>query len=218
MVEDGRTPSSGSSEAFPEEERDRQRRSAAARAFFRHHQQKGRGYTLGAPIRVPKSSAKRRARTDGAEYADESDLAVEAGQPKPWVAPPGTYRSKTGTGPSNWDPQPIGRILKCESMRRGWEQPLAVASVTTDWSEIVGPQVAQHCPVESFEGGVVIAQADSTAWAQQLQLLLPLVQRRIDEKVGPGVVEKVIVRPPRSPSWKHGNRTVQGPGPRDTYG
>lgn len=136
-----------------------------------------------------------------------------------WVAPPGIFRSKTGTGRSRWDPQPLKDVLSVELRRRGWDQTLSVASVTAQWGEIVGPHIAEHCPIESFEGGTLVARADSSAWAQQLQVLLPHIHKRIDERVGPGIVDTVVVRPPRAPSWTKGKRVYKGGrGPRDTYG
>lgn len=136
----------------------------------------------------------------------------------PWKSGEGIARGKTGSGPSWWDPQPIGKVLDIETHRRGWKRSLTIGEVTANWDKIVGPQVAEHCPIESFEGGTLVARASSTAWAQQLQLLLPLIHKRIDEMVGAGVVEKVLVYPPEAPSWGRGYRRVQGRGPRDTYG
>lgn len=135
-----------------------------------------------------------------------------------WVPPPGVARSKCGTGPSRFDPKLIGDIAKSEVAKREWHRNIATGTVIGRWDEIVGDVVAQHCPVESFENGKVVVQADSTAWAQQLKLLLPQVMRRIDEVVGQGIVESVVVLPPRAPSWSHGGYRVPGRGPRDTYG
>ena len=135
-----------------------------------------------------------------------------------WRPPPGIHRSRSGTGPSGNDPRGIGTILNVERNRRGWNRSISVGTIIGQWDLIVGNVVAQHCPVESFEEGRLVVQADSTAWAQQLRLLLPQVQKRIDEEVGQGVVEQVIVMAPKAPSWKKGPRSVPGRGPRDTYG
>jgi predicted nucleic acid-binding Zn ribbon protein len=42
--------------------------------------------------------------------------------------------------------------------------------------------------------------------------------RRIAEEVGDGVVDSITVQGPKGPSFKRGPRSVQGPGPRDTWG
>ena len=48
--------------------------------------------------------------------------------------------------------------------------------------------------------------------------LAPVLQRRLDEEVGAGVVERLEVLGPGRPSWRKGALTVPGRGPRDTYG
>ena len=217
------------------EDRDKERRSETAKAFYRRYRaqtfQSGQFTTpssgsasgvagFGLSKKGSTTAGTARANKPGEEEPDSADLSRNTEQLETgWTAPPGTYRSKNGTGRSRWDPAALGDVLGIEVAKRGWDRTLSVASVTGDWEQIVGPQVAQHCPIESFEGGTLIARADSTAWAQQLQILLPHIHRRIDERVGPGIVEKVIVRAPQAPSWVKGKRTFRGGrGPRDTYG
>lgn len=133
-------------------------------------------------------------------------------------ATPGLFKPRTGARASKWDPQSLGSLVGKMAEQRGWEEPLSVASVVARWPDIVGQNVADHCPIESFEDRTLVARADSSAWAQQLRLLIPRIQARIDEEVGVGVVTRVVVKAPTAPSWSHGPRSVRGPGPRDTYG
>lgn len=206
------------------EEQDRERRAAMAKGIFQRHRSRSGAplgnYRGGFAIRRPRTENGSETSVDsrGSSGTDSGGESSDLTQQRQWTPPPGVYRSKTGTGKSRWDPQDIGTILQVETTRRGWDHTLSVASVSADWHLIVGPQVAQHCPIDSFEGGVLVAQADSTAWAEQLRLLLPHIQRRIDERVGSGVVHKVIVKAPQAPSWVHGARHIPGRGPRDTYG
>jgi predicted nucleic acid-binding Zn ribbon protein len=66
---------------------------------------------------------------------------------------------------------------------------------------------------------VLVVEADSSAWATQVQLLIPALLRRLAEEVGEGTVERVVVRGPAAPSWRKGPRVAPGSrGPRDTYG
>ena len=101
---------------------------------------------------------------------------------------------------------------------RGWERPLSVAGVIGRWNSVVGEQLADHCQPETFEDGNLVVRADSTAWAMQVRLLLPQLERRLEEEVGAGVVDSITVLGPAGPSWKKGSRSVEGRGPRDTYG
>lgn len=93
-----------------------------------------------------------------------------------------------------------------------------MGDIAAKWVQIAGPQVATHCLVESFEDDKLIIRADSTAWAKQLRLLIPHVQRRITEVTKATSAPQIVVVGPRAPSWKHGVYSVRGRGPRDTYG
>jgi predicted nucleic acid-binding Zn ribbon protein len=102
---------------------------------------------------------------------------------------------------------------------QGWEERLAAQRVFTDWAGIVGPEVAQHSEVISFDDGEVEVRTDSTAWATQLRLLAPRIVAKLNELMGDGSVLRIQVRGPQAPSWKKGPRTIRGArGPRDTYG
>ena len=136
---------------------------------------------------------------------------------------PGAPSSRTGgptpsPQPSRNDPRLVGNIALNEVRERSWTRSLAAGKVVGRWSDIVGDLVAGHCPVESFEEGKLVVRANSTAWAVQLRLMIPQVMARIDEEVGPGVVDTLVVLAPKAPSWSHGPLRVPGRGPRDTYG
>jgi predicted nucleic acid-binding Zn ribbon protein len=100
-----------------------------------------------------------------------------------------------------------------------------VHGVFSRWGAIVGEQVAQHAQPVSFrkdddtDGGRLVVQTDSTAWATQMRLLAPTVLRRLNVELGEGTVTFIEVRGPSAPTWSHGRRSVRGGrGPRDTYG
>ncbi|GAA3706366.1 hypothetical protein GCM10022377_20110 [Zhihengliuella alba] len=116
------------------------------------------------------------------------------------------------------DPQELGSVLGRLVRNRGWTSPVAVGSVMSRWAELVGPQVATHCKPESFEGTTVVVRCDSSSWATQMRLLSHSILKSFDEKLGPGIVTRIEVLGPLAPSWRRGRRTVEGRGPRDTYG
>ena len=116
------------------------------------------------------------------------------------------------------DPQEFGAGLQRLVSERGWGVDLAVGGVLGRWPQVVGPQLAAHCRPESFDDGLLVVRADSTAWATQVRLLAPTVLRRLAEELGDGVVEQIRVQGPSAPSWRKGSRSVRGRGPRDTYG
>ncbi|MFH5821389.1 DUF721 domain-containing protein [Georgenia sp. AZ-5] len=135
-----------------------------------------------------------------------------------WRPGPGLGYGISGPGPSRRDPQPLAGIAARLVAERGWVQPVSVGGVVGRWREVVGDQLADHCDVETFDGGELVVRASSTAWATQVRLLLPQLERRLAEEVGEGAVTSIVVLGPGGPSWKHGLRSVRGRGPRDTYG
>ena len=127
--------------------------------------------------------------------------------------------NRSGSHPDARDPQPLALAVDRLVAERGWNDEVAVGGVVGRWAEVVGEDIATHCRPQSFTEGVLTVQADSTAWATQVRLLIPTLMRRLAEAVGDGVVSKVVVLGPTGPSWRRGRRVAPGSqGPRDTYG
>ncbi|MDX6286135.1 MAG: hypothetical protein QOG53_1620 [Frankiales bacterium] len=127
-------------------------------------------------------------------------------------------RQLSGPGPDDRDPQLVGSVVRAVADERGWDSDLKAGSVSGRWSDLVGPEVAEHCRPERLTGGELIVVAESTAWATQLRLLAPRIVTTLTEHLGPGVVERILVHGPSGPTWKKGRWRVAGRGPRDTYG
>jgi len=125
---------------------------------------------------------------------------------------------RSGPAPDDRDPQPLGRSIARLLAERGWDADVAVGGVVGRWDQIVGPDVAAHCRPDGYDDGVLTVQTDSTAWATQVRLLAPQLVRRLNEELGDGMVRRVQVRGPSTPSWRRGGLSVKGRGPRDTYG
>jgi predicted nucleic acid-binding Zn ribbon protein len=116
------------------------------------------------------------------------------------------------------DPEGLGKVFNRLLSERGWNSPVAVGSVLSRWTELVGSEIAGNCHPESFDGTTVLVRCDSTAWATQLRLISPDLLRRFDAELGQGIVTRISVVGPAGPSWRKGGRSVKGRGPRDTYG
>ncbi|RZS91233.1 putative nucleic acid-binding Zn ribbon protein [Motilibacter rhizosphaerae] len=125
---------------------------------------------------------------------------------------------RSGARPDDRDPQPLAGTVDRLVAERGWELDKAVGAMLGRWAELVGPEVAAHAAPESFEDGVLVVRASSTAWAVQLRELAPALRQRIDAEVGRGTCRTVTVLGPAPPSWRRGPLSVRGRGPRDTYG
>jgi len=100
----------------------------------------------------------------------------------------------------------------------GWQGASVFASLTAQWSSLVGADMAAHVLPVRCEQGTLTIQADSTAWATQVRMLVPQLSTVIDDSLGEGIVQHIEVLGPASPSWVKGPRRVKGRGPRDTYG
>ena len=132
--------------------------------------------------------------------------------------PKSRRRRWSGPGPDERDPQPFGRLVARVSLDRGWSPRLTDATVLGRWTQLVGPDIADHCTPLSLRDGELVLQAESTAWATQLRTLSRQLLHRIAVGVGKDVVRRIRVVGPSGPTWRHGPRHVRGRGPRDTYG
>ena len=126
--------------------------------------------------------------------------------------------SRSGSGPDGRDPVLFGAMIRRLVAERGWEETTTAAGVLANWELLVGPEIADHCRPQSLTDGELVLVAESSAWATQLRLLTRTLQARLADQVGPGVVQKIVVRGPAQADWRKGPRRVQGRGPRDTYG
>ena len=128
-----------------------------------------------------------------------------------------TPASDVGNGGKS-DPVPLGDAMEDLISRRGWGTEINVHLLLGRWPDLVGPAVAQHSTPESFRDGVLVIRTSSTNWASQLRLMAPQLLARMNESLGQGTIRLATILGPDAPSWKRGPRTVQGRGPRDTYG
>ena len=127
-------------------------------------------------------------------------------------------RSWSGARADDRDPQTLGRLAARVVAERGWVDRVSGGVVFARWTQLVGPEVAEHAVPVSLRDTELTVQASSTAWATQLRLLQRHLIARITAGVGPGVVTRLRVQAPAAPSWHRGPRHVRGRGPRDTYG
>jgi len=127
-------------------------------------------------------------------------------------------RGYTGPGPDPRDPQPFSAVLAQLIKVRGWRKPAAEARIFGAWEAVVGAEIAGHCRPVKLEDGELTIEAESTAWATQLRMLAKKLLAQIAAEIGSGVVKKLHIHGPATPSWSHGPRRVRGRGPRDTYG
>ena len=116
------------------------------------------------------------------------------------------------------DPKTLGDTLESMTQELGWAEYLSESLVAQQWSDIVGPTLAEHAHILNISEGVIHVQCDSTAWATELRRMRSQVITRIREHHPEAHIEEIKFIPPNAPSWKHGPKSIPGRGPRDTYG
>lgn len=116
------------------------------------------------------------------------------------------------------DPEGLGSVVDSLAARLGWSSPLARSELLASWSELVGPETAEHSAPLGISEGVLTVSCASTAWATQLRLMRGQIASRIAERYPEAGIESVRFEGPGAPSWKMGPRSIPGRGPRDTYG
>jgi len=116
------------------------------------------------------------------------------------------------------DPHGVGDVLDSLTRDAGWEPQLARADISRTWAEVAGTETAQHTRPVALDAGLLTVQADSTAWAKQLQFMRAQVLTEIMRRFPEAGVDAIRFIGPDVPSWKWGPRAIPGRGPRDTYG
>jgi predicted nucleic acid-binding Zn ribbon protein len=116
------------------------------------------------------------------------------------------------------DPKGVGDVLADLTRDAGWDSHLAREDVVRTWAEVAGADTARHTTPVAFTEGTLTVQADSTAWAKQLQLMRSQILSEIVRRFPEAGVDGIRFIGPDVPSWKWGPRTTPGRGPRDTYG
>ncbi len=143
-------------------------------------------------------------------------------RPRPCAGRPGRRRRAPKRrehrgAPDRSTPTPA---IRSRSPRRssGWSRSRA-GRTSPPWpcswasgTQIVGRDIAEHVRPVSFADGELSLEAESTAWATQVRLLLPQVHRAVDERVGTGVVAG---HPHQGAAGAHlDRRTASGEGSR----
>lgn len=127
-------------------------------------------------------------------------------------------QQRSGAHPDERDPQLVGDVLDGVIKERGWQRRIGLSTVLRRWPELVGESNAEHSKPVNFHDGVLIVDCDSTAWASAMRYSASQLVAKLNRALGDKTVLRVDFRGPKPPSWKKGPRSVQGRGPRDTYG
>jgi predicted nucleic acid-binding Zn ribbon protein len=116
------------------------------------------------------------------------------------------------------DPQLLSDVLTNLVEERDWKTGVAEGTLFTQWSTIVGADIAQHASPVSINENVITIQTTSTAWATQLTIVQNEILKTIQNNPFGATIESISIIGPNTPSWKRGIRSTRDArGPRDTY-
>jgi predicted nucleic acid-binding Zn ribbon protein len=107
-----------------------------------------------------------------------------------WYDPLG---AGTTPPPPAADVTSVSDALRSLASRRGWQSHLIAGDLQADWEAIVGPQLAQHTAPLRLSGGVLVLAARSPLWAAEVRQLGAVIVRRVNERLGEGMVRTINV-------------------------
>lgn len=116
------------------------------------------------------------------------------------------------------DAVPAGALIDGLLTRFGWDNQIQEADLFNRWTELVGEANAAASTPEKLERGLLTVRCKSTAWATQLKLMKSQVLTTLQTAFPKLELIDIRFIGPDAPSWKKGQRSVPGRGPRDTYG
>lgn len=157
-----------------------------------------------------------RAAVEAAEYGVVLPEPAPSKVPRRRAKP--VEQERSGAHPDERDPQLLGAVLNQVVKERGWRRRIGLSTVLRRWPDLVGEANAEHSRPVNFEAGVLLVDCDSTSWATAMKYTASKLVARLNQALGEQTVLRVEFRGPKPPNWKKGPRTVQGRGPRDTYG
>jgi predicted nucleic acid-binding Zn ribbon protein len=99
-------------------------------------------------------------------------------------------------------PETVGSILESVLQQTGLDQRAGERSLLEDWPEVAGERVAAHVRAVDIDDGVLVLDADHTAWQQELTLLFPELLRSLRTRFGAEAVREI--------RWLHQRRSRGG--------
>jgi predicted nucleic acid-binding Zn ribbon protein len=116
------------------------------------------------------------------------------------------------------DPVTVSSSIDSLLQAFNWDSQLGEAELFANWPKLVGDKNAENAVPEALVNSTLTVRCKSTAWATQLRLLHDQFLEKITAEYPSVGVTKIKFLGPDAPSWKKGQRSIPGRGPRDTYG
>jgi predicted nucleic acid-binding Zn ribbon protein len=94
---------------------------------------------------------------------------------------------------------PRALALALDRMRDELAPATLLAEVQRAWPEAVGATIAAEATPTSERGGVLTVSCSASVWAQELDLMAPMLLERLNRLIRPGEVSRLrcVALPPR---------------------
>ncbi len=86
----------------------------------------------------------------------------------------------------------LGDSLHDVARSLGMPEPDGLSRIMAVWSELVGEAVARHTRPARLRDQVLTVEVDGGEWVTQLRYLESSMVSAITERVGPGLVDRVV--------------------------
>lgn len=99
--------------------------------------------------------------------------------------------------PYRRSPRPL--FLALDRMRDDLAPATPLAAIQRVWPQAVGPTVAAEATPTAERGGVVTVSCSASVWAQELDLMAPVLLERLNQLLGDQPVSRLrcVALPPR---------------------
>ena len=91
-------------------------------------------------------------------------------------------------------PKPLSDLLQEGLAGFGLGERLKEIDIWRFWPEVVGPLVASRAHPLRFINGTLTVVVSSGPWMQELNFLKGMMKDKLNERLGSGVVKKIILR------------------------
>lgn len=90
----------------------------------------------------------------------------------------------------------LGEILPGVLAGLGAGEALRSAAVVAAWERVVGERLSRHVRAASLGDGVLVVEAESSVWMQEIGYHKVRILRRLEEECGKGIVRdlKLVLR------------------------
>ncbi len=87
----------------------------------------------------------------------------------------------------------LGSLIKAGLYRTGVQGAVKEKMALALWPEVVGKKTASVTRVERINQGTLFVTCRDSMWAQELHFLVPVIRKKINEKLGSNVIKEIRV-------------------------